>query len=143
MSGSTRREQRRKNSRRGALLLEVLLAAAILAMSITLLSQLSRAGTRLAILGQLQSEAAVRCETKLNELLVGASDTPVAKDNGFLDDAKWRWSATTKEDVTGLTRVTVAVWREGRFSNASRIELIRLVPANHFDPTPLSNPRGL
>ena len=118
---------RNRYPRKAAVLMEVLLACVILSMSLLVLSTLSNAGTRMAVLGELQTRALIRCETTLNELIVGTKEIP-RSEQSFYDDPMWRWNAIADEDESGLNRVSVSVWREGLHAEASRVELVRLMP---------------
>ncbi len=62
--------QRRRCLRRGTTLLEVLVAAALLALALSGLYQLMRMGTRAALRAALESEASLRCESILNQLAI-------------------------------------------------------------------------
>jgi prepilin-type N-terminal cleavage/methylation domain-containing protein len=55
--------------RRGLTLLEMLLAASILAMSLAVLARQNGVGVRAALRSQLETEAAVLCQSQLNRLL--------------------------------------------------------------------------
>lgn len=116
-------------ARSGALLLEVLLACLLLGVSLVMLNTLSQAGQRMAVLGQLHSRAAIRCEVTLNELIVGAKFVPT-KPISFDDDQDWMWTASVIHHDTGLQRLSVEVWQRGPLQNQSRVEMVRLVPAN-------------
>jgi Tfp pilus assembly protein PilV len=127
---SVRRSIRRRASKpaRGITLLEVLLSCIILASSLAVLAQLSDRAARMAIVGELQSRAAVRCETVLNELRAGLHELP-RDPVRFPDDPDWRWSAELNPcETLDLSRLVVTVWREGPYEEASRVEFIRLVP---------------
>ena len=119
-------------NRRGAVLMEILLACFVLGMALVALSVLSDSGNRMALLGQLQTQAAIRCETVLNELILGSrslskSPTP------FSDDPQWQWQAAIEKDSSSLPRLSVEVWRSGRLKNASRVQMLRLVPKTWSD----------
>lgn len=116
-------------NRSGAVLLEVLLACALLGISLVMLSPLSNSGSRMAVLGELQMKAAIRCETVLHELIIGVKALP-QNPTEFVDNPEWMWDAEASDDETGLRRVRVSVWRRGRFKDAVRVELVRLLPAS-------------
>lgn len=78
--------------RRGVSLLEVLLALAIFLAGFAALSQLSQTGMNAAVQSRLQTNAIVRCESRLAELVSGVEPLVDATDQPFEDDPRWTWS---------------------------------------------------
>lgn len=118
-----------RKGRSGVVLLEVLLACFLLGMSLVLLSTLGKAGRRMAVLAQLQSHAAIRCETVLNELIVGAKVLSY-QSNPFEDDAEWIWIASVQEHDSELKELTVQVYRKGEYADQSEVTFVRLLPSD-------------
>lgn len=92
MSPGIRLLHSRQGNRRGVSLLEVLLALAIFLMAFAALSQLSRTGMNAAVRSRLQTNAIIRCESRLAELAAGIEPLENASDQPFQDDPNWRWS---------------------------------------------------
>ena len=67
-SGTTARNQHRP----GLTLLEIVLSLAIFFGALAILSQLSWNGARAAVQARLKTQAIIRCEAKLAEVLAGA-----------------------------------------------------------------------
>lgn len=108
--------RRRTRRSRAFSLLEVLLSLAILGVAMTIIGQLVGTAGRAAARAELQSEALLRCETKLAERVAairGEQSPPRdLEESPFDDDPRWRWSmqcAPTETDR--LWRLQVMVWR--------------------------------
>jgi len=86
------RETRRSRRRRGMTLYEVLVALAIFSGAMAALGQSISTGRRASVQAKLQSEAVLRCESKLSEILAGVEDTENAEDVLYRDDETERWS---------------------------------------------------
>jgi type II secretion system protein I len=95
--------------RKGFTLLEVLLSAAILAASLAALGQLISNGTAAGIRSQRQTEAALRCQSKLDEMLAGVEALRTVPETPFADDSRWLWNAEVQATSESLRRVTVSV----------------------------------
>ncbi len=74
-------------------LLELVLALALFLGAITVLAQIVWNGQKAAIQARLRTEAAFRCESKLNELLTGAEQFQSQQNVSFPDDGRWAWSS--------------------------------------------------
>ena len=116
------------SSRRGLTLLEILLASVILATALAVIGQQNAVGVRAAIRMQLETEAALHCQTLLNQLtstngLKGnITDQPIPRSDG------WIWSATVaKAPFDGMQSITVAVRKPGRYELFSRFSLTRFI----------------
>ena len=69
-------------------------------------------GQRSEVAARLQSEAVLRCEAVMGEIVSGVSEAKSSEDNRFTDDDEghWYWtSQITDGGVTGLLQVTVVV----------------------------------
>ena len=120
--------------RRGLTLLEMLLAASILAMSLAVLSRQNGVGVRAALRSQLETEAAVLCQSQLNRLLAEKTSMETISERPLADAGskshRWMWSAQVEpSSVPVLRLVTVTVFAEGIHREISTVKLSRLVPA--------------
>jgi type II secretion system protein I len=120
--------------RRGLTLLEMLLAAAILAMSLAVLARQNGVGVRAALRSQLETEAAVLCQSQLNRLLAENAAMETITERPLADAGsqshRWMWSAQVEPySVPELRLVTVTVFAEGIHREISTVKLSRLVPA--------------
>lgn len=119
--------------RRGLTLLEMLLAASILAMSLAVLARQNGVGVRAALRSQLETEAAVLCQSQLNRLLAEKAtietipERPLA--NAGSQSRGWMWSAQVEpSSLPELRLVTVTVFADGIHRDISTVKLSRLVP---------------
>jgi type II secretory pathway pseudopilin PulG len=87
-----RRADCRVDSRRGLTLLEVLLSLGLFLGALAALSQLWYGGVRASVQARLATQAILRCESKLNEVVAGAVPLQTTNDTPFEDDASWTWS---------------------------------------------------
>lgn len=80
--------------RSGITLLEVVIAVAIFLAAMTAITRLVTTGTRASVRGQLQTEAILRCESKLGEVIAGIEPLePVDSQPMPTDDGEgWVWS---------------------------------------------------
>lgn len=95
----------------GLTLLEVVLSMAILFGSLAVLSQLAWNGSRAAVQGQLKTQAVLRCEALLAEVVAGAVPLQSTSNVAFSDDPRWTWSLAVGETSFPelmLVEVTVA-----------------------------------
>jgi hypothetical protein len=109
--------------RHGLTIYEVFLALTLLLGALAVLSQHVAVGTRAAVRGQLQSRAALLCETKLSEVLAGIEPMSQTSEMSIEDaGAGWTWSlevaAGPAEDLLNLA-VTVAHANERGENDAS------------------------
>ena len=79
-------------ARRGLTLFEVLLSLALFLGTMAVLSQLWYGGVRASVQSQLRTQAVLRCESKLNEVVAGVLPLQPVSDTPFADDASWTWS---------------------------------------------------
>lgn len=128
---------RQIRNRQGASLLEVLLATAVLLISIAALSTQMMVGVRSANRINLQTISISLCRSVLAEQLSARNPTSVStkRVDGFSD-----WMVQTKiEPVIGdrgllgtcereqMILVSVTAWQEGRYENVSKTTLSQIV----------------
>jgi type II secretory pathway pseudopilin PulG len=115
------------STRSGLTLIEMLLAAVILAASLAVLAQQTHTATSAALRSQLETEAALRCQSQLSLLLTGNESQSNSADRPFDDDPRWHWSSTIgPSEFDGLSTVSVHVYQEGRYRNVASYSLTRL-----------------
>ncbi len=115
------------SNRTGLTLLEMLLAAVILATALSVLAQHNSSGTTAALRSQLETEAALRCQSQLNRLLFEKHLPSNLSERPFEDNPRWHWSATrSPSNYTGLSLLTVNVFQTGRHKSISSFSLSRL-----------------
>ena len=112
------------NLRRGLSLLEVLLSVAIFLGALTAIMQLLNSGQQSEVAARLKTEAALRCEAKMAEIISGIEEAVTSEDQKFPDDeiGNWRWSAEVGNgDVTSLLKITVTIEHlpDGKNPNAA------------------------
>ncbi len=99
-------------TRRGLSLFEVIVALAIFMGSIAAIGQLVATGVRGAVQARLQSQAVIRCESKMGEIVSGVLPLRSAAANvPFPDDSSWNWSvavASGPHDGLFIVEVTVS-----------------------------------
>ena len=97
--------------RSGFTLLEVLVSLAIFVAAFASLSQLFTLGSRAAVQAALETQATVRAEAKMAEVLAGVESMEASEAMPFEDDPNWSWALEVNEgphaDLFELT-VTVA-----------------------------------
>lgn len=100
-------------SRRAMTLLEVLLALGIFLISMTAIQTLISFGTRAFTEAQLESEATLRAETALNEVLAGVQPLQTTAGTPFEDDPNWQWSLQVLDGPhTDLVLLEVSAFRQ-------------------------------
>ena len=87
-------DRSRPYHRRGITLFEAL---GIFLGAIAAIGQVINVGTLAAGDGQLNSDAVLRCETKLAEIIAGIEPMVAAEAQPFADDARWQWSLTVTD----------------------------------------------
>ncbi len=124
--------RRRTNRRSGISLFEVVLALGIFVGAIAALSQLSSNGMTAAVKSRLQTQAIMRCESKLAEITSAVE--PLVDVNGqpFEDDENWKWSLQTAPGPhADLMLITVIVEYQAPGSEGSlattEFEISRLI----------------
>ncbi len=118
-----------RSARRGLTLLEVLLSLGLFLGALAALSQLWYGGVRASVQARLATQAILRCESKLNEVVAGAVPLQSTSDAPFEDDSTWTWSLQVQSgphlDVM-LVVVNVSHPGQGGLS-ASSHQLSRLI----------------
>lgn len=99
-------------SRNGLSLLEVIISVAIFLGALTAVMEGLATGQRSELSARLQSEAVLRCEAKMGEIICGATEAASTQNNPFDDDdtGNWEWSVQVGEGgAAGLLEITVLV----------------------------------
>ncbi len=100
------------SDRRGLSLLEVLISVAVFMGAMTAIMFALSVGQRAEVSARLQSEAVLRCESVMGEIVAGAAEAVSSADNPFFDDetGTWYWtSEVTTGGASGLLQVSVTV----------------------------------
>lgn len=79
-------------ARAGLTLLEVVLALAIFVGSMAALGQLINTGVQSAVRARLETQAILRCESKLAEVIAGVEALESTDELPFEDNPAWTWS---------------------------------------------------
>jgi hypothetical protein len=88
-----KRSSRPLAARRGLTLYEVVLAIAILLPAVAVLSQGLNAGSRAASSTRLQTEAVLRCDSLMSEVVAGVVPMTAVTDSAFDDgEPGWTWT---------------------------------------------------
>lgn len=109
---SGHRRGTRHATRHGLSLLEVIISVAIFLAAMTAIMQGLSVGQNSELAARLQSEAVLRCEAKMGEIICGAVEANSSEGNPFEDDetGNWEWSSqVTDGGAPGLLQVTVLV----------------------------------
>jgi len=119
----------RKLPRSGITLLEIVIALAILLASLAVMSELLRTGSRAAVEAQTESEAVLRAETVLSEIIAGVYPPIDVELQDFEDDLDWKWTLHTYDgphaDLIRL-EVTVTLQPQGSDDVITSYTLTRL-----------------
>lgn len=117
--------------RRGISLLEIVLSVAIFMLGFAGIVNSLEIGRRAEVGARLQSEAVIRCEAVMGEILCGAAEPSSSDGNRFEDDeiGNWSWSATvTDAGTTNLLQVMVIVeHRPGGADPNASFSLVRFM----------------
>ena len=119
----------RSTGRSGLSLLEVILSLTIFVGAVSALSQLSTNGTTAAITARLETQAILRCESKLAEVAAAIEPIDEVIEESFADEEDWTWSLTSSAGShTDTLLITVTVAFNGQ-SDLSSVEysLSRLI----------------
>lgn len=111
-TGSHRLKSSGSMQRRGISLLEIVLSVAIFMLGFAGIVSSLEMGKRAEVGARLQSEAVVRCEAVMGEILCGATEPASSDGNRFDDDesGNWTWNAKVADaGTTNLLEVTVVV----------------------------------
>ena len=114
--------------RHGTTLLEVLLASVILAVALAALTQQSFVAAQAARRTELETQASVRCSSRLNELLASRRKLNGPQSGVCEDDASWHWEVDwDPTQFPDTHRITVRVWQEGPNRRLTTLSLTRLM----------------
>ena len=103
-----------KSTRAGLTLLEVLISLAIFLGALTSLSQLIGIGSRAAVQAQLRTQAILKCQSKLAEVLAGAQPLEAVSQAAFEDEENWKWSLDVQPGAyENMLQLTVSVLYSG------------------------------
>ena len=103
-----------KRSRAGLTLLEVLISLAIFLGALTALSQLIGIGSRAAVQAQLRTQAILKCQSKLAEVLAGAQPLESVSQAAYEDEENWKWSLDVQPGAyENMLQLTVSVLYSG------------------------------
>lgn len=105
MRMTSRPERAIASGRRGISLLEVLLSIVILGGAWSAISQLMTNGMMLGLRSQHDSEAALRCRSRMQELITGIVPVRPAERVPFADDPMWVWSLAVKHPFQDLPAI--------------------------------------
>ncbi|MEO1996367.1 MAG: hypothetical protein ABGZ17_13950 [Planctomycetaceae bacterium] len=116
------------STRLGLTLLEVLLATVILAGALAALSQLSTNGVNAALRTDLETTAAVMCQTRLDELLATSEAITTGRKVVFHERPEWSWVAEVSAGPNAsLALLAVTVQGSENWNAGARFRLSRLV----------------
>lgn len=101
-------------SRRGISLFEVVLALAIFTGAMTAIAQILRTGSRAAVRAQLESEAVLLCERRMNEVVSGVLPLEGVDHAPFDNRSNWFWTLNLSDSgVVNLLKLEVSVEHAG------------------------------
>ncbi len=117
--------------RAGLSLLEVLVSVAIFLGAMTSIMYALSRGQDAEIAARLRSEAVIRCEAVMGELVAGVIELDSSSENPFTDDetGNWTWTSdVNSEPGNGLLEVRVVVeHRPGGGEPNAAFSLVRYV----------------
>ena len=117
-SGCVRRQ--RQIRRAGLSLLEIVLALAIFFGAMAVLSQLAWNGARAGVQSRLKTQAIIRCEAKLAEVLAGLEPLQSKSRVQYPDNSAWTYSVSILEtSYPDLLQVDVSVSHTGNSAMAN------------------------
>jgi prepilin-type N-terminal cleavage/methylation domain-containing protein len=123
-------------TRRGLSLLEVILAIAILGLSIVALGQLVRLGSQAAVDAQNLNQAQVLCESKMSEISAGLLPRQSSSLAAIESASDWQYSVVVStSDLPGLLLVEVAVQQDpSQFTRPMKFSLVRFMVDPDYQP---------
>ena len=122
ISAAPRRLTRRISAtfRNGLTLLEIILALTIFFGAMTVLSQLAWNGSRAAVQARLKTQAIIRCEAKLAEVIARVEALQPKTRAPFPDNTQWTYSIHVSESqYPDLLQIQVTVFHTGNSSLAN------------------------
>ena len=113
-----------RSDRRGLSLLEVLISVAIFLGAMTAIMQILNSGQQSEVSARLRTEAVLRCEAKMAEIVSGIEEAVSTSEQKFPDDeiGNWQWSSEVGNGgATSLLKITVTVEHlpDGKNPNAA------------------------
>jgi general secretion pathway protein I len=95
----------------GLTIYEVVLSMAIFVMAMVAISQLITTGSRASTEAQLHSQAAIRAESKMAEIVSGSQPLSAVAGEADPSDSRWVWSmdAVDSANASGVKELTVTV----------------------------------
>ena len=130
MRSENRRHHPSASSRTGLTLYEVVLSLTLFLGAMLAISQIISTGSRAAIQSRLQTQAILRCESKLSEILAGVEPMESVSNVQLEEDtANWVWSLEIESGPHEvLLKLTVSVSHISQNGNPdSTFSLRRLV----------------
>lgn len=136
----TRNRHRTGRSRRGLTLYEVVLAIAIFLPAMLVLTQGMGVGTRAGLSARLQSEAVLRCDSVLSEVVAGSLPMQAVADEEFLDGAPgWTYSLEIgpgpHPDLLALQATVTHSTRDGMVNATTTLSRLIRDPQIFLDAT--------
>lgn len=124
--------------RNGLTLYEIVLSIAIFTMAMAAISQLITIGSRASIQAQLQTEAAIRAENKMAEIVSGYQPLAAVAGEADPENNRWLWSLDVVDapNATGLKELTVTVTHLSQVGEADASYSIKRLmrdPQLYFD----------
>jgi general secretion pathway protein I len=89
-----------RSFRSGMTLLEVVIALALFFAAMSAIAEILRMGSESSVKAQLQAEASLLGESKLNEVVVGIVPLTPVQSQPFAESPRWTWSLTVEDDTT-------------------------------------------
>ncbi|MEZ6093078.1 MAG: prepilin-type N-terminal cleavage/methylation domain-containing protein [Pirellulaceae bacterium] len=125
-----------RDAKAGISLLEVILAIAILGMSMVAITNLLNIGYRAAGSSRLRTEAAIFCDSTMAEVAAGVIELTSASDQPVSGTNDWLFSVNVQSaDITGLLSVTVTVKQaDSALNTPLSVSLVRFMPDPDYDP---------
>lgn len=122
-------------SRSGLSLLEVVLAIAILGISMVAIVELLNVGYRAAISGRLRTEAALLCDAKMSEIAAGVLPVQSSGMSSLPENPNWNFAVDVQPSVQlGLLSVTVTVQQSLNSASPISMSVVRFMPDPDFNP---------
>jgi general secretion pathway protein I len=108
-------QNRRSELRAGLTLLEIILALALFFGALAALSQMTWNASRAAVQARLKTQAILRCEAKLAEILAGVEPLQMKSQQPFPDNSQWVYSVLVAETAyPNLLQIEVRVSHMGQ-----------------------------
>lgn len=136
MNCMLKQSKRALDQRGGFTLMEVILALAILSVSLAALGELVRMGLRNVSASRDETQAQLLCETKLAEITSGILPVLAVEDVDIEDNPDWLFAVELVEiDRPGLIAVRVTVYQRNVSSGRGiEFSLVRWIPDPNFLP---------